>query len=336
MKTRDIEGFAEAPTAFQHEAAIIDLSEFLASAGTLSADQRTQIVDAALFLIDDIYVHLPLKEAMHAIDPVQRLKLLRRRVGTLNERRFHDEMISIFKNLRDLHTNYILPVPYRNHTAFLPFLMEEFYDDTETRHYLVSRLLVGFTHPTFVPGVEVTHWNGAPVDMAVAENADREAGSNLPARHVRGLDAMTVRPMAMSLPPIEEWVMVGYTDLTGTQQELRLPWQVFRPDAASGSITPIAEGLDADEVISASGLDLNQELTNRARLALFVEGAAQRRLQGASLYQGGTSGDAKLETLLAETDFTYDLRRRAADLRRRLVAGAISKYAVGRGATLTS
>ncbi len=171
---------------------------------------------------------------MHAVDPVQSLKLLRRQVGRLTERQFHNEMITIFKGLRDLHTNYILPAPYNQHTAFLPFLMEEFYDGDGKRHYLVSRMLLGFEHPTFVPGVEITHWSGVPIEQAVAINADLEAGSNEAARHVRGLDAMTVRPMAMSLPPAAEWVMVGYSS-DGDGQEIRLPWQVFRPD-------PIAEG----------------------------------------------------------------------------------------------
>ena len=35
-------------------------------------------------------------------------------------------MIDIFTDLRDLHTNYILPSPYSTKTAFLPFLLEEF------------------------------------------------------------------------------------------------------------------------------------------------------------------------------------------------------------------
>ena len=98
--------------------------------------------------------------------------------------------------------NYILPAPYNQHTGFLPFLMEEF-DDGDERHYVVSRLIAGFTHSHFRSGAEVTHWSGVPIDQAVAINADREAGSNEAARHVRGLVNMTVRPMSMALPPAE-------------------------------------------------------------------------------------------------------------------------------------
>ena len=160
--------------------AIITLPDFLATVGELTPAQRRTIVEQALTLIDDVYVHLPLKRAMHAVDPVQRLKLLRRKLGTVTERDFHNEMISIFKELRDLHTNYILPAPYNQHTAFLPFLMEEYFESGE-RRYIVTRMLAGFQHETFAPGVEVTHWSGVPVDRATTpspalprESADRD------------------------------------------------------------------------------------------------------------------------------------------------------------------
>src|SRR5829696_3704340 len=88
------------------------LAEFMATVGELSLEHRDQIIDQALFLLEDFYVHLPLKRAMHAIEPVQRLKLLKQRQSKLSERAFHDEMISIYTHLRDLHTNYILPEPF--------------------------------------------------------------------------------------------------------------------------------------------------------------------------------------------------------------------------------
>jgi hypothetical protein len=101
------------------------LPQFLASAGQLTREDRVIIVDQALVMIDQTYVHLPLKRAMHAVEPVQRLRLVKQRLDIYSERAFHDEMISIFVHLRDLHTNYILPNPYRSRVAFLPFRIEE-------------------------------------------------------------------------------------------------------------------------------------------------------------------------------------------------------------------
>ena len=141
----------------------ITLQEFLTRTSELTLEERQEIVDQALVLIEQFYVHLPLKRAMHAVDPVQRLKLLRYRLHTLSERRFHDEMISIFMELRDLHTNYLLPVPFAFMTASLPLLIGKFFEDGE-RKYLVTDLIAGrIDDPQFEPGVVITHWNGIPI-----------------------------------------------------------------------------------------------------------------------------------------------------------------------------
>src|SRR4051794_19745386 len=76
------------------------LPDFLRTAGELTDAERTRIIDQAMRMIDQVYVHLPLKRAMHAVDPVQRLRLLKQRLATYDERGFHDEMISIFTHLR--------------------------------------------------------------------------------------------------------------------------------------------------------------------------------------------------------------------------------------------
>ncbi|WP_052646986.1 S41 family peptidase [Paenibacillus terrae] len=254
----------------------VTLANFLETTKELTLTERRTIVDQALILIDSVYVHLPLKKAMYAVNPVQRLKILRRQMKTLSKREFHNEMLQIFKELRDLHTNYILPAPYNQHTAFLPFLMEEFYDANNKRHYIVSRLT--FHHETFVPGVEITDWNGVPIDQAVAINADREAGSNKAARHVRGLDAMTVRPMAMSLPPAEQWVIVGYSS-NSKNYKIQLSWQVNKISSFNESLTLAATGKFA----TANGLDLNMELTNNARKVLFARNAIDLSKQAADL-----------------------------------------------------
>lgn len=284
--------------------AIVSLPAFLQTIAELTPAQRRTIVEQALILIDDLYVHLPLKRATHAIDPVQRLKLLRRKLEVLSERAFHDEMLSIFKGLRDLHTNYILPAPYNRHTAFLPFLMEEYFEDGE-RHYIVTRLLLGFEHETFAPGVEVTSWSGVPIDRAVAVNGEREAGSNEPARHVRGLDAMTVRPMSQSLPPDEEWVIVGYR-ADGDELEIRLPWQVFSPDPDSGSGVADPSSL-ADEDAIALGLDLVMEEINQARKLLFAPEAQRLRQEVAEMAQEGAAAAGRMETFKAENSVFPDV-----------------------------
>src|SRR6266446_2192713 len=94
----------------------------------LTQDERDLLIGQALEMLDKVYAHLPLKRALHANDPIQSLRLLRLRQAGLDERAFHSAMMDVFLGLRDLHTNYILPTGYAQKFAFLPFLVEEFYE----------------------------------------------------------------------------------------------------------------------------------------------------------------------------------------------------------------
>ena len=247
------------------------LAQFRARKASLTLRERQRLVEQARVLFEQIYVHLPLKKAMHAVDPVQRLRLLEYRADKLTDRQFHDELLGVFNSVRDLHTNYILPDPYRTKTAFIPFLVEEYYEQGR-RRYVVSKLIAGFSHETFKPGVQVHHWNGAQFDNAVAVNADKEAGSNEDARHARGLEAMTIRPLSMSLPPDEDWVVIGYTGEDGADHEIRFDWQIFEPDPAPQGVRA---GDASNPAAWALGIDAGTEAVRRAKKALFAPKAMQ-------------------------------------------------------------
>ncbi len=242
-----------------------------AVAEPLTAQERELVVRQASNLLEQAYVHLPLKKAMHAIDPVQRLRLLSYRSQRMSDRRFHDVMIAVFMSLRDLHTSYFLPDPYRTKTAFLPFLVEEFFEEGEPS-WVVTKLLTDFKHRHFKPGVTVHHWNGIPFGRAVAINADRQAGSNEHARHVQGLDTMTIRPLAMSPPPDEDWVVIGYRTPDGKDHETRFDWQIFEPRTSP-------QGVSAEDAASASsraiGINAKGEAVRRAKKTLFARAAME-------------------------------------------------------------
>ncbi len=252
--------------------------EVSASTVNLNAtcNERLQIIDQAIELIEDVYVHLPLKQAMHAVDPIQCLKLLKYRCAEsiddnpnefMDDRTFHSRMLSIFNSLRDLHTTYILPSPYKHHVAFLPFLIEEYYVDGK-RRYMVSKIFSGKIdgHDNFEEGVTITHWNGRPIDRAVELNGECNPGSNESARHARGLDRMTIRPLRNSLPPDEHWVEIKYQPKDdGPPESLKLKWYVAMPEqsAGSGSDSPDAE------IQTAMGIDLETEIGRRVKRRLF-------------------------------------------------------------------
>jgi hypothetical protein len=245
------------------------LPAFLAGAGNLTLNQRKLLVDQAIVLLEQNYVHLPLKAAMHAVNPVQRLRVMRSRMERQTtasmepEWVFHRRMSGVFHSVRDLHTNYLLPSPFAGKVAYLPFMIEKCSDNTGD-HYLVTRTVVGFSAPRFGPGAEVTHWNGTPIARAVALNGAQFAGSNEPANLARGLESLTLRPLIIQAPPDEDWVTVSYVGLDGVERELRERWQV------TDNLPPMTD-LDAVNATAASmGLDLDSDEKARAKKMLFV------------------------------------------------------------------
>ena len=268
------------------------LSQFLAGIGdgALTLADRLVLVDQALVMIEQCYVHRVLKQAMHAVDPVQRLRLLRARLARLDEAHrgpevaFHRELGDIFASVRDLHTNYLLPAPFRGRTAFLPFLVERYVDPPEqggNEHFVVTKVAAGLAHPTFVPEVEVLHWNGTPVRRAVEANARQQAGSNDDASFARGLDALTIRPMVRTLPPDEDWVVVTYRGLDGVDREIRHDWQVATPGADGSGGTGLGTGRAARagapdvSVLAAQGTDIEVQAVNEVKKEMFAPRAVE-------------------------------------------------------------
>jgi hypothetical protein len=275
----------------------IGLPEFRSTVGELTGAERRVLIDQALLLIEEFYVHLPLKRAMHAIDPVQRLKLLRRKADDLgSELQFHRELLDIFLDLRDLHTNYVLPQAFAGHVAFLPVQVEEFIED-DKRRYMVTKTFGFPSDAALRPGAIVTHWNAVPIETAVDRNAELEAGSNAAASRARGLDRMTLRPLAMTLPPDEEWVVLTYETATGTAEE-KLPWRVIKPD-------PPAIATDPNDAHSAEstalGLDLVRDANNHVRKLLFADNPAALEARSRESAKAASVGKA-VQSMGVEAD----------------------------------
>jgi len=247
----------------------VSVKSFLAGAGGLDLADRRLIVDQALVLFEQNYVHLPLKTAMHAVNPVQRLRLLRSRLERQTaadmgpEWIFHREVSSIFLSVRDLHTNYLLPAPFAGRVAFLPFMVEKANAGTRDL-YLVTRTVVGFSAPSFGAGAEVTHWNGTPIARAVEIHGAQFAGSNAAANLARGLESLTLRPMIMQLPPDEDWVEVTYLGLDGQTHETRVEWQVVT------NLPPMTDLDEPSATAVAMGFDLDADERSRAKKLLYV------------------------------------------------------------------
>jgi hypothetical protein len=107
----------------------------------------------------------------------------------------------------------------------------------------------------------VTHWNGVPIERAVAANAERESGSNASARHAQGLAAMTIRWLGQSLPPDEDWVDVAYRPPRRSRtRTARFTWHVF-----------IQKSGAEHEVARASGKSVH--------LGMYTRGEVERQVR---------------------------------------------------------
>ena len=165
----------------------------------------------ALRLFEDYYVHLVLKRSIHGVDPVQRLKVLLRRRWTRSRdtQAFHEEMLSIFTSVRDLHTATSCPLHFHQRAAVLPFSVEEYFDDGRRAHRRVDgRGRLGSASPLTRSGAPLER--GVVIDNVERAarcsarsrvNAERQGGCNPAARHARGLSTMTDRPLSLSPGP---------------------------------------------------------------------------------------------------------------------------------------
>ena len=211
----------------------------------LTHAQRLVVVDQATLVLSQFYAHLPMKVARHAAVPLQRLELLRRQCEWMRDREFHDEMLRIFAQIRDGHVSYYLPYMFERKGVCLGFRVEEYYEDG-ARRYVVSRVGSHLRHASFRPGVEVTHWNGVPVDRAVTLFAHAQGAGNEWARRAQAVKFLTIRHLQYHLPPDEEWVNVRFLTPEGESMSLDVAWRAFEERSdGGGDGSGSARGVDS-------------------------------------------------------------------------------------------
>jgi hypothetical protein len=206
---------------------------------TLDGGQRVQVIDTLELVLGGAYCHLHQKRAGYAIDPVQALRLLRRRCVEMSDGEFHIALTGLVAGLRDAHTRYVGPASLRDRVATLGFLVEQ-YGPYSAPRFVLSRIAAnaGIDESTFQPGVELEWWNGIPFHRAVDLYADRETGGRPDARRARALESLTFRALDYGPPPDEHRVDIGYRTRRGAARELRVPWRVVWPGAPATAVGP--------------------------------------------------------------------------------------------------
>ena len=226
---------------------------------SLSDANRQFIIDQAIALLKDFYVHRPVKERMYAADPIGELeKLAKRLPGIGKDLEFHRQMCNIFALVRDLHTNYLLPAPYNDKVAFLPFNVEACFRNGE-RIYVISKVTKDFAGPK--PGAEVVRWNGQPIEAAIEALAGHNPGSNPAAHHARGVSRLTFRALAKSPPPEPTEVTIRYRAPGQHAKTFKTAWRV--------DTLPPEKQTDDANVAAMLAVDLEADLARRTRKHLY-------------------------------------------------------------------
>ncbi|MCP5049435.1 MAG: hypothetical protein GY940_19855 [bacterium] len=250
---------------------------------------RKAAIEEAITLLEGVYVHLPQKKNKTAVDPIPKLKKLRfsstrkNDDGTLqmSDSEFYGKMHDIFVEIGDLHTNFFFPTPYKNKVSFLPFLIEEYYDQNDggKKKYMVSKVLKGFKMkkkaPLFKKGVIITDWRGVPIDEAITNRAKTIADSNEAARDARVLERMTIRPLRTSKPPEEKWVEITYKEENSQKLHTqKFHWHVATYLQPEGSMVDSKADTEKVKALAAVGLDTETEIARIAKKELFLKGSA--------------------------------------------------------------
>lgn len=229
----------------------------------LSWADRLDVLDGLLLLLDQIYVHLPLKRALYGFDIIRALTSLRQQVTLIDDVQFHRDLTSLVNRLRDAHTQYQGPWTQKNIVASLPFLIETYgpLDDTT---YIVTKVDQRTVKDKyFREGVAITHWNGIPFSRAVDLHADVETGGRPDSRRARSLESLTFRALEYRPPPNEEWVDIDYVDLDKKERNIRLHWEIFDPDLAPNA------GQDSLATRYKRSINLDAEAVRRAKKFRF-------------------------------------------------------------------
>jgi hypothetical protein len=212
-----------------------DFLEAAARNPTTSAE-RELILDQVALMFDHLYPHLPFKtDIYHFIHPQDFLnENVRPQFADLGESDFHDFVVAAFSLVRDAHTLYVKPSPFRGAVAFLPFQMLP-YEDQTGRHYVVAKVMKtqpdgGFGHPSFGPGAEILFWGEEAIDDHVQRAAGRLPGGNPSASFARGSIHCSLRPLAyVQLPFADELpaATIQYRPVGGAGvRAIQLPWAV--------------------------------------------------------------------------------------------------------------
>jgi hypothetical protein len=185
----------------------------------LTPDQKRLIVDVAVNLVEQVYVHRAMKMAQYGIDVVPQLRVLRGHVTGLADLAFHREMRRIFVELRDRHTHYISAG--QNEVYALGFTAARAFDNGAWKYFVTKS-----ASPQIGVGSEIVSWNGGQPDLVVEELAEAVGAGNIPSRLAMARIYLTRRLASKFDPPVENEVRLGIIEPGGAKKDVSMEWHI--------------------------------------------------------------------------------------------------------------
>lgn len=177
------------------------------------------VVDQATILLEQFCVNLPAAEA-RGLNPIERLRRLRQKIpaGTIQ---FYRQLLSIFAELGDRHTDCNLPAPFAGKVAFLPLLVRDFFQNGERRLAVVASAVDEVSR-----GDLLTAWNGVPVAEVLRRQMSLQLGANDDARYAKAVQTLTFRPLDWMPPPLEAELTLESISPGAEHRKVHLQWRV--------------------------------------------------------------------------------------------------------------
>ena len=287
---------------------VTKLADYRSNFGDIEIEKCLIIVAQAIVLFENHYVHLPLKRASYAVDPVQRLRRFafqleqeqsedaKKAPAITPALNFHREMATIFRLVNDLHMNYLMPQPFRSSSVFLPFLVEKHGDN----EFIVTKITKGFGTKVFQRGVKISRWNNIEIGRAVEINGERFGGNNKASKLARGISTLTSRPLSVSLPPDEDRVKVEFLPVDcKTSVTFEEDWWVLQTPQLDPEIETKTDKANSYDVqYSSIAIDLEQIASNTTKSILFKPQPTSKDIPNTEKSDEKSFGEPELELLI--------------------------------------
>ena len=234
---------ADAKTLGLPDLHIRPISDFLDTAEQhrTSVADRQAIIDQATLMFDHLYPHMPFKRNIYRFThPSDFLRTeVQPALEFMSEIDFHTGVLDAFSRVRDAHTLYGLPSPYRGAIAFLPFQIRPFLDQKRGWRFIVTSIMNtqpdgNAAYPNFEVGCEVVGWSDLNTLAHIERTEAHLSGGNYFAGLTRGAIHSTLRPLTyVQAPFLDEVpsVTIRYRPLDGGLNEtdtraIAIPWAV--------------------------------------------------------------------------------------------------------------